>query len=131
MREREIRNAKIARTTLGYEDHGILTCFLHLEWEGGGQGFGGYGLDAWVGERSEKGRRWGTAYGMEFVAQILKVVGVDAWEKLPGKFVRMEHDWGKIYRIGHITDEKWFAPESLTAAFDEHNGNLREVAAPV
>ena len=113
MSEREIRNAKIARTTLGYEDHGILTCFLNLEWAGGGQGFGGYALDAWRGPRDGNGRRWGTAYGCEFIARILNVVGVDAWEKLPGKYVRMDADFGKIYRIGHITDDKWFEPAQL------------------
>ena len=39
----EIRNAVIQSTMLGYEDHGILTCFLHLDYSGAGQGFGGYG----------------------------------------------------------------------------------------
>ena len=39
-------NAKIKSTKLGYEDHGILTCFLILEQESSSQGFGGYRLDA-------------------------------------------------------------------------------------
>ena len=41
----EIKNARITRTTLGVEDHGILTAFLHLEGDGWGIGFGGYALD--------------------------------------------------------------------------------------
>ena len=39
-------NARITSTMLGIEDHGILTCMLHLQQEGCGQAFGGYRLDA-------------------------------------------------------------------------------------
>ena len=40
----EIENGKIESTNLGPEDHGILTFWLSLAFDGGGQGFGGYDI---------------------------------------------------------------------------------------
>lgn len=36
---------RIRRISYSKEDHGILTCYVHLEFEGSGQGFGGIALD--------------------------------------------------------------------------------------
>jgi hypothetical protein len=81
------RIAKIESTQLGYEDHGILTAYLQVSYGGGlHQGVGGYGFDEYVGERG-KGKRIGTAYGMEFVARLLRACGVERWEQLPGRTV--------------------------------------------
>lgn len=116
MKQVEIKNAKITGTTLGYEDHGILTCFVHVEGDSWGCGFGGYGLDEW--DEPQKARI-GTAYGCQFIIETLKVVGVDSWEKLKGQHVRVESEgWGgKITRIGHITKELWFDPKALAEKF--------------
>ena len=76
--------ATIKSTSLGWEDHGILTAFLHCEWPSSGVGVGGYGLDKFV-ERGQPRR--GTAYGLDHIMRILETVGVNSWEKLPGKNV--------------------------------------------
>jgi len=95
-------NAQIKRTTLGYEDHGILTCWLYLEQSGSGQGFGGYRLYAPKGN---------SIYTDMWVKRILEVVGVREWESLPGKYVRVEgEEFGKIEGIGNILEDKWFYP---------------------
>ena len=97
-------NAKIKSTSLGYEDHGILTCFLHLEQKSSSQGFGGYRLDAPKGAPSELGTFW--------IRRILETVGVQSWEELPGKYVRVDgEEYGNIFGIGHITDDSWFFPK--------------------
>ena len=108
----EIKNAKITGTTLGREDHGIMTAWLHLEGDGWGVGFGGYGLDSY--DKDAK-KRIGHAYGMAFIMGVLDVVGVDSWEKLKGQHVRVETEgWGgKAHRIGHIMSDKWFDPKAL------------------
>ena len=93
---------------LGYEDHGILTCMLMLDYGGTMQGFGGYAFDQWDGKR-----RVGGAFGTEFIARIMNVVGVDEWESLPGKYVRAVADHSKVYRIGHITEDKWMDPSQI------------------
>lgn len=82
--------AKVERTTLGYEDHGILTCFLHLSYgTGGAQGAGGYALDEY--DKTLE-RRVGTAYGCEFLIRLMRACGVDEWSKLKGRTVYAVRD---------------------------------------
>ena len=92
-----IENAKITGTFLGKEDHGILTAFVYLEFDGCGQGFGGFDL-----------RRAKDA--VDFVQGVLDAVGADSWEKLAGKYCRIAKDsmLGPIEAIGHIIEDRWF-----------------------
>ncbi len=78
------RIAKIERTTLGYEDHGIFTCVLHLSYGSSGQGAGTYSLDDY--DDSLKRRR-GTAFGMDWIIRAMKACGVDEWSKVKGRTV--------------------------------------------
>ena len=113
----EIRNAKIESARIEREDHGIMTCFLSLNYGGASQGFGGYGLDEPVRKDGEFIGRRGTAYGMEFIIRILDTVGVDRWDQLVGQHIRVEQNNTKAYRIGHITEDKWFDPANLAKEF--------------
>lgn len=113
----KMQNAQITSTFLGYEDHGILTYYLMLKGDGWGYGFGGLGLDSW---NKAKDRRFAeNGYGLESIRSILDTVGVQRWEDLTGKYLRCEGEgWGgRILRIGHITDEKWFDPAKLAESF--------------
>ena len=97
-------NAQIESVMLGYEDHGILTCFLHLKQESSGQCFGGYRLDAPKNKQSELGTFW--------IKRILDTVGVREWNELEGKHIRVSgEEFGEIYGIGHIVENKWFYPK--------------------
>jgi hypothetical protein len=97
-------NAKIKSVLLGYEDHGILTCYLNLEQQSTGQGFGGYRLDAPKDGNSYLGTFW--------IKRILETVGVREWSELVGKYVRVDgEEYGDITGIGHITDDNWFYPK--------------------
>ena len=107
-------NAIIERTMLGYEDHGILTCFLYLVQTGSGQGFGGYVLDD-IPKKNERGDRVGDRRSSIlcgfWIKRILEVVGVDKWEALVGKHIRVDGtNFGTITGIGHIIEDKWFYP---------------------
>ena len=97
----EIRNARIKSTSLGREDHGIMTCYLHLDYGGSGQGFGGYVM----GEG---------AYGVNFITGILDTLEVSSWEKLPGTHLRVKASDSKVEYIGHIINDKWFGPADIT-----------------
>lgn len=114
----EIQNALIKSTSLGYEDHGILTCWLHLDFGGSCQGFGGYALDEPIKDREGKFvERVPTVATGKWVKGILEVVGVEKWEALSGKHIRVEREdgWnGKIRRIGHFLEDKWFDPANIT-----------------
>ena len=108
-------NAQIESTMLGYEDHGIMTCFLNLKQDGSGQGFGGYGLDNRPA-KDKNGHRFGDRRPSKlsgfWIKRILEVVGVEKWEDLPGKYVRVDgEEWGEIKGIGNITKDKWFYPK--------------------
>lgn len=99
----KIENAKIESTTLGYESHGILSAYLHLNFGGSGQGFGGYRLDSPGGPHKACGA---------FIAGVLLTVGVGEWERLPGTPVRIRRDANddRIDAIGHFLEDKWFCP---------------------
>lgn len=113
----EIVNAQITRTMLGIEDHGCMTCMLDLKLGATQQGFGGYGFDGPITDADGRFlRRQGTAYGCEFIRRVLEVVGVERWEDLKGKYVRVKRgeNWGaSIVAIGNITEDKWFDPKEL------------------
>lgn len=77
---------RIKSTSLGSRDHGIFTANVHIEWSGGGVSVGGHALDYYDKDADKAGRK-STAYGMDQIVQLMKVVGVDRWEDLPGKTV--------------------------------------------
>lgn len=76
--------ARIESTMLGIEDHGIMTAMLHVSYGGSGQGIGGYAFDQY---EEETGKRAGTAFGTEWIMNVLRVAHVDEWEKLKGKYI--------------------------------------------
>lgn len=77
--------AVIRSTKLGYEDHGMLTCYIELDFgDTSRQAFGGWSMDAWD---PDSGTRKGIAVGVDMLIGILRVVGVDTWEQLVGKTV--------------------------------------------
>jgi hypothetical protein len=84
------------RLSLGGDDHGIITAYVHVEGRGWGVGLGGYCLDAPVKDADGKFiERVGTGYGLDHLAQFVKTVGVDTWEQLPGKQVLVLFDPAK------------------------------------
>ena len=56
-----------------------------------------------------------------FIMKCLEIADVDDWDKLKGKTMRIDHDWGKIYAIGHIIKDKWFNAQE---EFDTLKGQL-------
>lgn len=65
----------IKATGLGYEDHGILTASLVIDWPGGGVSAGGYCLDS-PDRSTTPSTRIGTAYGLDHIIQIMRTVGI-------------------------------------------------------
>ena len=102
----EILNAKITNTKLG-EDHGCLTANLFLEGDGWGCTFGGYCLDHWFSDIG----KYNSSDGYGAIIELMKTLEVESWEKLNGKYVRVEIEgWGgNIIKIGHLLKNKWFS----------------------
>lgn len=97
----DIINARITSTMLGFEDHGIFTYVLQLEYDkSSSQAFGNFSLGS---------RKIGYADGMLLLMHLLDTVGVSKWEDLPGKLIRVyRRNDGMIGRIGNILEDKWF-----------------------
>ncbi len=109
----EIKNAIITGTMLGYEDHGIFTAGIYLDYGGSSQMFGGYVLDVYLKSIDE---RKGTAYGHQWIIDVLKTLEVEKWESLPKTHVRVKADFNKVRAIGHYFKDKWFDPMVLATA---------------
>lgn len=119
---KEIINAKIKNTTLGYEDHGILTFGLGLDLAGGMfTTFGGYGLDTY--DKVSK-KRICYAYGMQLIVEIMKTVGVEKWEDLTGKYIRVVDEGYNtpIRKIGNLMEDKWF---DINEFYNIHKGDAQ------
>ena len=103
----EILNAKITSTSIIMADHGCLTFWVTVEGGGWGVSIGGYSIGHGYLDADEF---HGYGPGLEAMMRIMDVVGVDKWEDLNGKYIRVKtNGWGnKVDIIGNITKEKWF-----------------------
>lgn len=98
------KNAIITNAEIFIEDHGHLTAMLYLDYgDSGAQGFGGYGLQHNL-TKNEKN------YAGIFIRRVLEIVGVDSWDKLVGKTLRVRASHERIYAIGNIVKDRWFYP---------------------
>lgn len=82
------RVARITDTELGFEDHGILTVLLRLDYGGSGQGAG---LKALGGESLEKEIRG-----------ILRVTKVNHWESVKGRTLYAYANHARVYAIEQL-----------------------------
>lgn len=102
----EEKNAKINHTFLGFEDHGFFTLYLHLDYGGSGQGAGGFILNVSSDSKNQPtDARLVRLF--KIIEKILKIVGVEEWEKLPGKHIKVKADYSKVYAIQNILGGEW------------------------
>ncbi len=116
--------ATIDRTTLGNEDHAILTGYLHLTWPSAGQGFGGLGLGRTDPVPSEHAKwkhedMWPYLY--RWVTGILYVMQC-GWEELPGKrlWFLSHHTKGLAIRSEDGKRIYWLTQEDADTFDDEY-----------
>lgn len=94
----ETKNGIIENVFLGYEGHGLLTCMIDINYgDSSSQGYGGYHLS---GEYTDK-----------TIRGLLKTVGVESWDALKKKHVRVQIVNGRITSIGNIMKDMWFSFE--------------------
>ena len=104
----EVLNAQIIDTKLGLEDHGVFTFGLHIRTGDGKESIiGGYSLDYYDCETQKYVFR---KKGIELIYWILNTVGVENWEDLNGKYIRikLENNFSPVCEIGNLMDDsKW------------------------
>lgn len=100
-------NAKITGVSFSMADHEGITFWVFIETAEGSCGIGGYYIGhGYVGANDF----FGFGEGIEAMARIMNVVGVERWEDLTGQYCRVEPDEsaGRILKIGNIIKDKWF-----------------------
>lgn len=102
----EIKNAIISSVSLTTGDRGLLSAWVHLDYGGSGQGFGGYVLYL---PKSFKHHNI-LSHAGHWIFRCMEIAGVEEWDKMKGKTVRVKADNGKVYAIGHIVNDDWFEP---------------------
>ena len=116
-----IENALIENVDLSMADHGCFTLSMVLEGGGWGVTYGGYCLGkGYLGADDDFFD--GSAAGMEYLMRIMDTVGVDRFQDLKGKYVRVAtKGWGgQVKIIGNILKDKWFDPETFFTAKKEN-----------
>lgn len=111
----EIKNAIIKSAKLDTGDRGLLTSWLHLDYGGSGQGFGGYALYL---PKSYSHHEMQSVAG-HFIFRCMEIADVTEWQKLVGKTVRVKADHGKVHAIGHIVNDDWFNPSEDFKALEK------------
>ena len=108
MSDTEVKNAVIKSAELTSDDHGCLSAWVHLDYGGSGQGFGGYALYL---PKSYTHYELKSVAG-HFIWRVMEVAGVTHWSELPGKTIRVKGGWDHIQAIGHIVKDDWFNPSA-------------------
>lgn len=107
-----VENAIIEKVDLSMADYGCLTLAMTLKGDGWGVTYGGYYLGkGYLGAEEFNG----SAAGMEYLMRIMDTVGVERFQDLKGKYVRVTtKGWGgQVKIIGNILKDKWFDAESF------------------
>ena len=109
-----IENALIEKVDLSMADHGCLTLAMTLDGDGWGVVYGGYCLGkGYLGADDDFFD--GSAAGMECLMRIMDTVGVEKFQDLKGKYVRIAtKGWGSSVKIiGNILKDQWFDAETF------------------
>jgi hypothetical protein len=106
----ETKNAVITGVRIDTER--CLSAWLNLDYGGTCQGFGGFVLYAkpWDADKEAMGKHLLGNYAGLFIQRCIEIGGVEQWEKLVGKTIRVKSEWTKIHAIGHIVKDDWFTP---------------------
>lgn len=103
-----IENARITSVDLSMADHGILTLQIAIKGDGWGCCLGGYILgNGCLGAKEFNG----SPKGIEEIMRIMDVIGVNKFNDMVGKYIRVEkgEGWGDIiHKFGNIIEDKWF-----------------------
>lgn len=108
----EIINMRITSVDLFMGDHGCMTLAMTMEGSGYGTVYGGYSLGhGYLGAKEFDG----SEKSMPYIMNIMNVVGVERFNDMKGKYVRVAIKGlgSPVKIIGNIIEDKWFDPESF------------------
>ena len=102
----ELENGVIESVSISIADHGAMTAWLFVRFNGGGCGFGGYKLADADGDNFDKN------FAAHFIVRCLNTLGKTKWEDLKGCPMRCLHEGlgGGIVAIGNFLKDEWYCP---------------------
>ena len=103
----EIKNAVIESAVIDTGDRNLLTAWLHVDYGGASQGFGGFSLYL---PKDFKHYTCKGDFAGHFIFRCMQIAGVERWSDMKGKTIRVQGDHGGIKAIGHIIKDDWFNP---------------------
>lgn len=115
----EIENAQISKVSISMADHGLLTFTIFVKGHSWGCSLGNYVNG--VGHLGAK--EWkGNGSAIVAMMKIMDTVGVEKWEDLEGKYVRVKSEgWGStMHCIGNLIEDKWFDLKEFFKNDDGH-----------
>ena len=116
-----IENALITKVDLSMADHGCFALEMTLKGDCWGVVYGGYCLGkGYLGADDDFFN--GSAAGMEYLIRIMDTVGVEKFQDLKGKYVRVATKGlgSSVKIIGNIIKDKWFDAETFFADKEEN-----------
>jgi hypothetical protein len=121
-----IENGRITSADITFSRGFILDCWVHIEFEGSGQGFGGYVLGGNPFDASAACARHQEQANLaaDFIGGVMAVADVEKFSELPGKVIRVRRDepYGPIVAIGHPFKDRWYEPKSRFAMLAAREG---------
>jgi hypothetical protein len=117
-----VTNAIIESASIVIERGFILSGWVHLDFGGTCQGFGGFALGG-IGDQKVSLAQHGCQPNLaaEWLVGVLRASGVEKLSDCAGKVVRVGKDdeWGKVRAIGHaVKSDRWFNPEAAFSALE-------------
>lgn len=115
----EIENGRIIEADIVFSRGFILDCCLTIEFEGSGQGFGGYVLGGNPFDTSAVCARHDMQANLaaDFIGGVMAVADVERFSQLVGKIIRVRREtpFGPIEAIGHPVKDRWYEPKARMA----------------
>lgn len=102
----EVKNAVIQKAIIDIGDRGLLTATISLDYGYSIQSFGGFALYL---PKSFEHHRLNSSAG-HFIFRVLEIAGVDQWDQLINKCIRVKATDTGVIEIGHIIKDDWFNP---------------------
>jgi hypothetical protein len=122
-----VENGRITTADIQFSRGFILDCWIFLEFDGSGQGFGGYVLGGNPFDTVKAARHEDQAnIAADFIGGVMAIADVEKFSALPGKVVRVERDkpYGTIVAIGHPFKDRWYRPAERTALLAKARGEV-------
>ena len=116
----KVENAKITKVDLSMADHGVFCLEMSIDSGGWGCVFGGHVIGkGYLGAKKFEG----FPSGIEYIMEIMNVVGVERFNDMKGKYIRVATEgWGSTVKIiGNIIEDKWF---DVTTFFQDKKGDF-------